>query len=332
MNYEEILKSIKNRVFAPIYFLQGEEPYFIDQICDTIESTVLSDGEKDFNQTIVYGADADVNTIITMAKRFPMMSSHQVVLVKEAQMIKNIEKLVSYVENPQKSTVLVLCYKYKKVDGRKAFGKKIKKNHVFFDSKKLYDNQVSPWIETHLRLKGYKINPTASMMLSEYLGNDLSKISNEIEKLLIGNTKGATITEDDVQDKIGISKDFNVFELQKALGRKDVLKANQIIFYFASNPKDHPLVMIIPILYNYFSNLAIIHTLADKSSRSVASALGVNPYFVNELVSAARIYSYAKLIRIIGYLREYDAKAKGVNNPTSKNEDLLKELVFKILH
>lgn len=332
MNYEEILKSIKNRVFAPIYFLHGEEAYFIDQICNAIDNTVLSEGEKDFNQSVVYGRDVDVNTIITMAKRFPMMSSHQVILVKEAQLLKQIEKLESYIDNPQKSTVLVFCHKYKKLDGRKGYSKKLKKNHIVFESKKLYDNQIPAWIETHIRNKGFNIKPPASMLLSEYLGNDLSRINNEIEKLLIGLTDGETITQNQIQDKIGISKDFNIFELQNALGRKNVLKANQIIHYFASNPKDHPLVMVIPILYNYFSNLIVINSLTDKSSRSIASALSINPYFVNDLSAAARNYPFAKLVRIIGYLREYDAKSKGVNNPSTGNEDLMKELIFKILH
>ena len=332
MTYTEIIKSIKNRVFAPIYFLHGEEPFFIDEICNAIDNTVLSEGEKDFNQTVVYGRDVDVNTIITMAKRFPMMSSHQVILVKEAQQLLQIELLESYIDNPQKSTVLVFCYKYKKLDGRKSYSKKLKKNHVVFESKKLYDNQVPTWIENHVKAQGFNILPPASNLLSDYLGNDLSRITNEVQKLLIDITKGETITEDDIQEKIGISKDFNVFELQKALGRKDILKANQIIFYFASDPKNHPLVMIISIMYNYFTNLGIIHTLQDKSSRSIASALGVNPFFVNELSSAARNYSYAKIIRIIGYLREYDAKSKGVNNPFTNNEDLLKELIYKILH
>ena len=332
MNYEEILKSIKNRVFGSIYFLHGEEPFFIDQICNAIDKTVLSEGEKDFNQSVVYGKDVDMQTIITMAKRFPMMSSHQVILVKEAQQIKQLELLESYIENPQKSTILVFCHKYKKLDGRKAYSKKLKKNHIVFESKKLYDNQVPGWIESHIRSKGFNIGPSSSMLLSEYLGNDLSRITNEVEKLLIGNQQGHSITDDEIQEKIGISKDFNVFELQKALGRKDVMKANQIINYFASDPKNHPIVMVIPIMYNYFTNLGIITTLQDKSSRSIASALGINPFFVNELSSAARNYSYAKLVRIVGYLREYDAKAKGVGSPSTNNEDLLKELIFKILH
>jgi DNA polymerase-3 subunit delta len=332
MKYEEILSSIKNRVFSPIYFLHGEEAFFIDQICNAIDNTVLNEGEKDFNQVVVYGRETDITTIISMAKRFPMMASHQVILVKEAQNIKKIDELLSYVENPQPSTILVFCYKYGKIDGRKKVVQRIKKSHILFESKKLYDNQISPWINSYIKSKGYKISPTASQILSEYLGSDLSKISNEIEKLIIDGDKSKTIDIEDVQEKIGISKDFNVFELQKSLGRKDVMKSNQIIQYFASDPKNHPLVMVIPILYNYFVNLGIVHTLQDKSPRSVASTLGINPYFVSDIVNAARNFSYGKIIRIISYLREYDAKSKGIKNNSSNNEDLMKELVFKILH
>jgi DNA polymerase-3 subunit delta len=332
MKYEDILKKINERVFYPIYYLHGEEAFFIDKICDSIDNTVLSEGEKDFNQTVVYGRETDVATIISMAKRFPMMSSHQVILVKEAQHLKNIDELLPYVENPQKSTILVFCHKYGKIDGRKKVAQKIKKSHVLYESKKLYDNQIPNWISDHIRSKGFSINPTASMLLSEYLGNDLSRISNELEKLLIDADSQKAIDEQDVQDKIGISKDYNIFELQKALGSKNIYKANQIISYFASDPKNHPLVMVIPLIFNYFTNLGIILTLKDKSSRSVASALSINPYFVNELVSASRNYPYGKILKIIGYCREYDAKSKGVNNVSSSNEDLLKELIFKILH
>ncbi|MCK5845986.1 MAG: DNA polymerase III subunit delta [Bacteroidales bacterium] len=332
MKYEEIIQSIKKKIFVPIYFLYGDEGFFIDEICSAIDKNVLSEGEKDFNQTIVYGKDTTIESIITMAKRFPMMSSHQVILVREAQHLDKIELLESYINNPQKSTILVICYKYKKLDGRKAFAKKLKKNHLVFESKKLYDNQVPIWIENHVKAQGFSIIPSASRLLSEYLGSDLSRITNEVQKLLINAKVGQTITEDEIQEKIGISKDYNVFELQKALGKKDVLKANRIITYFASDPKNHPLVMVIAILYNYFINLGIINSLQDKSSSSIVSALGINPFFVNELSQSAHNYSYAKIVRIIGYLREYDAKGKGVDNPYTSNDDLFKELIYKILH
>jgi len=332
MNYNEILASINKRVFSLVYYLHGDEAFFIDQICDAIDKTVLNEMEKDFNQTVVYGRETDIQTIISMAKRFPMMASHQVILVKEAQHLKNIDKLLSYVENPQQSTILVFCHKYGKLDGRKKVSQKIKKSQTLFESKKLFDNQIPGWISSYLKAKGFGITPPASMMLSEYLGNDLSRITNELEKLLIDAKEDQDISAQDVQERIGISKDFNVFELQRALGKKDVVKANQIINYFASDPRNHPLVMIIPILYNYFVNMGIVYNIKDKSSRSVASALSINPYFVNEYLSAARNYSYTKIVKVIGYLREYDAKSKGINNQTANNEDLMKELIFKILH
>ncbi len=332
MTYDEILKNIKNRVFSPIYYLHGEEAFFIDKICEAIDKTVLNEVEKDFNQTVVYGRETDIKTIISTAKRFPMMASHQVVLVKEAQHLKNIDELLSYAENPQPLTILVFCHKYGKLDGRKKVAQKIKKSYVLYESKKLYDNKIPNWISNYFIDKGFSITPPASMLLSEYLGNDLSRISNELKKLLIDAKKDKSIDVDNVEERIGISKDFNVFELQKALGKKDIYKSNQIIDYFASDPKNHPLLMVIPILYNYFTNLGIIHTLKDKSSRTVASALSINPYFVNDLMSASRNYSYGKIIRIIGYLREYDAKSKGIGNQSSDNKDLTKELIFKILH
>ncbi len=332
MTYDEILKNIKNRVFSPIYYLHGDEAFFIDKICEAIDKTVLNEMEKDFNQTVVYGRETDIKTIISMAKRFPMMASHQVVLVKEAQQLKNIDELLSYAENPQPSTILVFCHKYGKIDGRKKVAQKIKKSYVLYESKKLYDNKIPNWISDYFKAKGFSITPPASMLLSEYLGNDLSRISNELKKLLIDAKKDKSIDVDNVEERIGISKDFNVFELQKALGKKDIYKSNQIIDYFASDPKNHPLLMVIPILYNYFTNLGIIHTLRDKSSRTVASALSINPYFVNDLMSASRNYSYGKIIKIIGYLREYDAKSKGIGNQSSDNKDLTKELIFKILH
>ncbi len=246
--------------------------------------------------------------------------------------MKRIDDLLSYIENPQPSTILVFCHKYGKIDGRKKVVQRIKKSHILFESKKLYDNQVPAWISNYLSIKGFKITPTATMILAEYLGSDLSKISNEIEKLIIDANKTQAINEQDVQDRIGISKDFNVFELQKSLGNKNVVKSNQIINYFASDPRNHPLVMVIPILYNYFVNLGVIYTLQDKSKRNVASTLGINPFFVDDILRASRNYNYGKIIRIIGYLRDYDAKSKGVNNQSASNQDLMKEPVFKILH
>jgi len=331
--YTEVVATIKNKVFYPIYLLHGEEDYFIDQICKAIDENVLSDMEKEFNQTVVYGRDVNVASLVAMAKRYPMMSNHQVVLVKEAQNLKNIEELASYAENPQPSTILVLCYKHGKLDGRKKLSQTLKKKkHLVFEAKKIYDNQVPGWIEEYIRGAGYNIKPESSMLLSEHLGSDLSLLSNEIEKLFISLPIGTLIESTHIEENIGINKDFNIFELQRALGNKDVLKANRIIQYFASDPRKYPVIMAIPMLYKYFINLMIIHATPDKSQRSVAAALSINPFFVKEYMKAYRNYSYGKLFRIVGYLRHYDMKSKGWETTGMPDGEIYKELIFKILH
>lgn len=331
--YSEILKSIKNKVFYPIYLLHGEEDYFIDQICKAIDNHVLSDMEKEFNQTVVYGRDVEVSSLVAMAKRYPMMSNHQVILVKEAQNLKNIEELASYAKNPQPSTILVLCYKHGKLDGRKKLAQTLKKKkHLIFEAKKIYDNQVPNWIEEYVRGAGYNIKPESSMLLAEHLGSDLSRLTNEIEKLFISLPKGTKIESSHIEENIGISKDFNIFELQRALGEKNILKANRIIQYFASDPRKYPVIMAIPMLYKYFINLMTIHALPDKSNRSVAVALSVHPFFVKEFMVAYRNYSFGKLFRIIGYLRYYDMKSKGWETTGIADGEIYKELIFKILH
>ncbi len=332
MNFEQILGDLKNKIYYPVYFLAGEEAYYIDEISDFIEDNVLTDTEKEFNQTIIYGRETDVLSIISFAKRYPMMANYQVVIVKEAQDIQKIEELISYLENPLDSTLLVINYKYKKVDKRKSFFKQIDKKGVLFESKKLYDNQIAGWINNYVREKGYDITPKASAMLTEFLGTDLSKVVNEISKLILNVPEKATINDELVERNIGISKDFNIFELQNAIGTRNVLKTNQIANYFAANPKENPLVKTVTILFGYFSKLLIYHQLKDKSRNSVASALSVNPFFVKDYQTAARNYSFQKLTRIISYLREYDLKSKGVDNISTTDGELLKELLFKILH
>ena len=332
MKFNEIITDLKNKIYYPVYFLTGEEPFYIDEISSYIEKNVLSEDEKEFNQTVIYGRETDVPTIVSYAKRFPMMSNYQVVIVKEAQQINKIEELAPYIENPLKSTLLVICYKYRKFDKRTTFASKIKKNSVLFESAKLYDNKIPDWINDNLKQKGYSITPKASFLLSEYLGTDLSKISNEISKLIINLPENTQITDVHIEENIGISKDFNVFELQKTLGKKNVYKSNQIINYFAANPKENPIVKIIWILYIFFSKLLIYHQLKDRSRNNVASALSINPYFVYDYENAAKNYSFEKLSKIISYLREYDVKSKGVGNISAKDGELMKELVFKILH
>ena len=329
---KQLVSDIKNGNLKPIYFLMGEESYYIDKISDFIEENVLDEAEKGFNQMVLYGRDVSIEDIIGNAKRYPMMAEYQVVIVKEAQdLSRTIEKLATYAENPQPSTVLVLNYKYKKIDKRKALYKTLKKTGVVYESKKLYENQVADWIRRVLTPKNYTISPKAAQMLVEFLGTDLSKINNELEKLQIILPKGSQITPEVIEVNIGISKDFNNFELRKAIGERHAVKAYQIVNYFAENPKDNPMVVTVSLLFNFFSQLLHFHGLTDKSPRNVASALRINPYFVNEYIAAARNYPMRKVSMVVSILREFDVKSKGVGSNAVPQGDLLKELVVKIL-
>ena len=329
---KQLVTDIKNRKLKPIYFLMGEESYYIDKISDFIESTVLTEEEKGFNQTVLYGRDVTIEDIIGTAKRYSMMSEYQVVIIKEAQdLSRTIEKLADYTNNPQPTTVLVVNYKYKKLDKRKALYKSINKIGVVYESKKLYENQVADWIRRVLSPKKYSITPKAAQMLVEFLGTDLSKINNELEKLQIVLLPGSQITPEIIEENIGISKDFNNFELRKAVGAKDVVKAHQIAHYFADNPKDNPMVVTVSLLFNFFSQLLHLHGLTDKSPRNVASALRVNPYFVDEYITAARNYPMRKVSEVVGILHEFDVKSKGVGSNASSEGQLLKEMLVRIL-
>ena len=347
MEFNDIMSELKKKIYRPVYFLMGEEPYFIDMISDYIENNVLDESEKEFNQSVLYGRDITAADVIGAAKRFPMMSEHQVIIIKEAQNIKDLvgkEKegdkakdktklpFETYIENPQKSTILVICYKYKTIDKRTSVAKLIDKNAALFDSKKIYDNKVPDWINNYLKGKEYTVGPKASALLTEYLGTNLSKVSNELDKLMINLPPKSEITVEHIQTNIGISKDYNVFELQTAIGSKEVLKANRIINFFSSNEKEHPMVMTITSLYGYFCKMLTYHFLQDKSQASVASALGVHPFFVGDYEKAAKNFSLVKLKSIFGYLREYDLKSKGVDRGSASEGELLKELVFKIMH
>jgi DNA polymerase-3 subunit delta len=340
MTAPEIIKDLKARKFKPLYLLHGEEPYFIDLVSNYIEHKVLSDAEKGFNQTVLYGKDTDIMTAINAAKRYPMMSDYQVVMIKEAQDMKwgkddedkkHINPLLAYLENPLPSTILVFCYKYGKFDKRKKTYKAIDKNGLIFESASLYDSKIPGWIEGYIADKKYKINGQASAMLAEYLGNDLSKIANELDKLMLNVAAGEEITLKHIQDNIGISKEYNVFELQSALTKKDAYKVNQIVNYFEANPKANPIVLVLGNLNNFFSKVLAYHYIKDKSPQSLARELGVNPYFVKDYEQAARGYSLGKTFQVIGYLREYDLKSKGVESNTDAG-GLMKELMFKILH
>jgi len=331
--YEEIISDLKKKIFKPVYFLAGEEPYYIDLITEYIEEKILPESEKSFNQIILYGEDTTVPSIIDAARRFPMMSNHQVIIVKEAQSLKKIEDLIYYLEKPLLSTILVINYKYKVLDRRTKFFKSLEKLGVYFESQRLRDYQVPAWIERYLMTKGIKADPNASAMLTEYLGNDLHKIVNELQKLIITLPAGnQVITTSLIEKNIGISKDYNNFELQKAVGEKNILKANQIVHHFADNPKDNPITLSIASLFSYFTKVLLYHYLPDKSKNNVAASLKINPYFVREYELAASKYSAAKSVRIINLLRTYDMKSKGYGDLSSEPGDLLKELVFKILH
>jgi DNA polymerase III subunit delta len=332
MTFEQIIEQIRKKIYHPVYLLHGEEPYFIDRISDLIEETVLSDTEKEFNQTVLYGRDTTAGLVIDVARRFPMMSNYQVVIVKEAQDLEKIEDLQYYLEKPLPSTILVIDYKYKKIDQRKSFAKLVDKTGVLFESARIYPDKVPAWITEQIRARGYSIQPQACQMLSEYLGNDLGRIINEIEKLVINLPAGSTIDGGIIEKNIGISKEYNIFELQGALGRRDVLKANRIINYFAANPKVNPAVVVITVLFNFFMKLMIYHQLEEKTKNSVASALSVNPFFVKDYEDAAQNYSFRKLRAVIAILREYDLRLKGINNGSADEAELIKEMVWRILH
>ncbi|MGE0636611.1 MAG: DNA polymerase III subunit delta [Bacteroidia bacterium] len=339
--FEQIIKDLKNGIYKPVYFLMGEEPFYIDVIANYIAEHVLDEGQKEFNQSVLYGSDVDVQTIISEAKRFPMMGDYQVVIVKEAQNIKNLEPkkqddanpLLAYVEKPQKSTLLVICYKYKKLDKRKALAKTIDKTGVLFESEKLKDYKVAEWIADYVKRKGYTIDARNANLLAEYLGNDLGKIVNETGKVFISLPKGAALTSDIIERNIGISKDYNIFELQKVFGERDVLKTTRIVNYFAQNQKEHPLPLIMATLYGYFTKLIKYHFLkATVPAGQLAAEMGVNPYFLKDYETAARNYNERKVRQIIGWLREMDVKSKGVDNPSTEHGDLLKEFFFKAMH
>ncbi|TRW98476.1 DNA polymerase III subunit delta [Flavobacterium gawalongense] len=329
----KIVNDIKSGNIKPIYFLMGEEPYYIDKLSDYIEEKILTEEEKGFNQTVLYGRDVSIEDIISTAKRYPMMAERQVVIVKEAQdLIRTIDKLESYAENPMPSTVLVFCYKYKTLDKRKKLTKLLAKNGVVYESKKLYENQVGDWIKRVLSGKKYAIEPKASAMLVEFLGTDLSKINNELEKLQIILPAGSTITPKHIEENIGFSKDFNVFELRKALGERNQLKAYTIAENFAQNPKDNPMVVTTSLVFGFFIQLLKYHGLKDKNPKNVAAVLGVNPFFLKEYDVALKNYPMKKVSQIIGALRDIDVKSKGVGANALSQSDLLREMLYKIFN
>jgi DNA polymerase III subunit delta len=333
LEYKDLLKSLKAKEYKPVYFLHGEEAFFMDKIAEVIENQVLTESEKSFNQTIFYGKDTESTAVVDAARRYPMMADRQVVILKEAQDMKTLVNLQKYVERPTSSTILLIVHKHKKLDMRSAFAKALTKNAVVMESKPLYDNQIPEWIRNYLKEINLMIEANAADLVAEYLGTDLGKIANELDKLRLNVPPNATVTMKNVQDNIGISKDYNVFELQKALSAKNILTANKIVQYFAQNPKDAPFVVVISNLYNYFSKVYMLHFLANKPDKEVLETMGLRgEFFLREYKTAARHYNTFKTEQILGFLREYDMKSKGVDADGVDHGELLKELIFKVLH
>lgn len=330
---KQLIEDLKAGKFKPVYLLTGEENYYIDVVSDYFENKVIDESMRDFDQTVVYGRDTNMLNIISEAKRFPMMSPIHLVIVKEAQDLetRQWESLATYLEHPAERGVIVFCYRHKKLDKRTAAYKAIDKKGCVYETPKVWDNQIPGWIATEVSSKGFTISDKATVMLSEYLGADLSKIANELSKLYPLLPEHGAITEQLIEDQIGISKDYNVFELQKAIGRRDPVMCNRIINYFAANPKKNPIQQVLPLLYSYFLKVMFFHQLENKSD--AAKVLGCAPSFVSDYAVAAGNYPLGKLATCIGYLYETDLRSKGVRNSGNVTDgELLKELIFKVIH
>lgn len=334
MSFEQIKKDIASHKFHPLYLLMGDEPYYIDEITNALLNQVLPEAERDFNQTVLYGMETDVSSVITNARSFPMMSDYQLIVIKEAQSLKKIEDLELYAKNPLKSTILVLNYKNGFLDKRKKLYAEISKNGVVFESKKIPEYKMPAFITSLVATKGLGVDQKSAQMLTDYLGNDLNKVVNEVDKLILSIPQSEKrITAELIERNIGISKDFNNYELLKSVVEKDVFKANQIANYFEENPKNNPLVVTMSVLFNFFSNLMICYWAKDKSENGIASELGLkNSFQAKDYISALKKYNAFKSMEIISLLRSYDAKSKGVDNPSTSDGELLRELLFKIMH
>ena len=334
VTYEEIARDLKNRIYKPVYYLMGEESYYIDKISEYISQTVLTEEEKEFNLTVMYGSDTDVASVINAAKRYPMMSEYQVVIVKEAQNIKNIENLSFYLQKPLPSTILVICHKHGVLDRRKKLAAAIEKEGVLFESKKIKEAQLPGFITSFLKRKSVDIEPKAAEMMTEFVGTDLNRMAGELEKLVLTLPQGQKrITPEQIERNIGISKDYNNYELRTALIARDVLKANKIVKYFEVNPKTNPIQMTLSVLFNFFSNLMLVYYAPDKSEQGIAAQLGLKSAWQSrEYLAAVRVFSGVKVMQIIEEIRYCDARSKGVDNVSSTDGDLLRELIYKILH
>jgi len=332
-SYKKILDSLKNKTYSPVYFLYGEEPFYIDELTNYMEQNTLDEAERDFNQLVVYGRDVTAREVMDQSRRFPMMGNYLLVIVKEAQDIRDLEVLESYFKKPMESTILVINYKYKKLDKRKALYKLLSKseNVVLFESAKLYDNKIPDWISDKVQEMGFLISPASALLLSEYLGNDLNRISNELKKLIISLKSGDTITSDLIEQNIGISKEFNIFELTKAFSKKDAFRAFRIIQYFEANPKQNPLFLVIPMLFSYFMKVFLFHQISYESKITVSKKLGINPFFYDEYKMAARNYPPEKLKQIIAQLHDLDLKSKGIGLQDATSFGPLKDFTLQIL-
>jgi len=332
MDHKLLLKEIRNKKFEKIYFLHGEEPYFIDVLTKAIQDNALEESERDFNQSILYGKDAEVLSLISELKSYPMMAERRLVILKEAQYFKAIEQLESYLENPANSTIFVICYKYKTFDARKKTLKNALKNGVVFKSEKVKEYQLAEWIQQYIKTTGYELTSKACMLLIESLGNDLGRIVKELEKLAVLIKKGTIINENHIEENIGISKDYNVFELTNAVANKDNFKALKIVDYFDHNPKAADLVFVISNLFKFFSQIMRIHFLPNKSREAVARVLGVHPFVAGELTNAKNKYDPRKIAANIALIHEYDLKSKGVGNTSATQGELMREMVYQLIH
>jgi DNA polymerase-3 subunit delta len=333
VSFQSLWSDLEKKRFHPVYFLYGDESYFIDMVSDFFENRILSDSEKAFNLTVLYGHEVDHKAVIDSARRYPVMAPEQVVILKEAQYMKTLADLSIYIENPLESTHLIICYKDKRLDKRTGFAKHLLEHAVVVESRRLYDNKVPNWVVNYLGERGYRIGIGEATLITEYLGNDLSKVVNELEKLALNVPAGSDISRQHIQDHIGISKDFNVFELQKALAVKNHRLAYRIVDYFISNPKNHPLVMVISVLFNFFSKVYLLHFMRQERDTEVQKALELSSiYFVREYKTAAKNFPLRETENIILMLKDFDRKAKGINRDNVTDGELLKELIFNVLH
>jgi DNA polymerase III subunit delta len=331
MSAEKIIAGWKKQQFKPIYWLEGEEDYYIDVVMNYAEHHILNESEAGFNLTVFYGRDADWSAVVNACRRYPMFAERQVVLLKEAQQMKDIDKLESYVDSPLSSTIFVVSYKEKTLDGRTALSKTLKKKAEVFTSKKIYDSKLPEWTAEMVQSKGFSIAQKALMLLVDHIGNDLSRIANEVDKVLVNLGGEKLITEDDIENYVGVSKEYNVFELQDALGKKDLAKAIKIINYFEGNPKAAPIQMILPALYNYFSKAYMLCSLQGKDDKTAAAAIGVNPFFIKDYHAIVRNYSFSGVEQALLLLHQYNLRGIGVGDTGTPDASLLKEMVVKMM-